>query len=195
MLYHLIASIAASTLSVTWAIRGGSCKPWKPRRWLALLVTPAALIVSLGLHSTAEAKSLDDIIWNMGGVILGAVLFFAAQVMGWGRQMDLGRNDRPDDELFYQVRDWFFKEKSSYHRDLVGLYMRFAQFLVPGLVWYVVNPWYFTIGLAMFLFAPFWWVYEYKKWWARGSQPGYAFVEYAIGAMLAVNVLALVWLT
>lgn len=73
--------------------------------------------------------------------------------------------------------------------------MRFAQFLVPGLVWYVVNPWYFTIGLAMFLFGPFWWVYEYKKWWARGLQPGYAFVEYAIGAMLAVNVLALVWLT
>ena len=192
--FTYLASLAALTLTVTWAIRGGSFKPWKPRRWLALLVTPMALIVSLGLHSTADTNDLMVILWNMGFVTLGSAAFLAAQVMGWGRQMDLGRNDRPDDELFYQVRDWFFESKSSFGRDLMGLYMRFAQFIVPGAIWFLVDPWYFIIGWAMFLFAPLWWVVEYVVWWNKGKQPGFAFVEYVIGGMLAVTVLVLIWL-
>lgn len=194
-----LATFFALTLIVTWPIRGGSFPLWKPRRWLALLVTPIMLSVIFSLHhiATFEWREGEEqwSIFLMGllYINIGSALFLAAQVMGWGRQMDLGRNDRPDDELFYQVRDLFFKEKSSFWRDLTGLYMRFFQFTLASLIWLMVEGYYVILGIAMSLFTPLLWVLEHKLWWSRGVQPGFAFVEYAVGLMMAIVTICIIW--
>jgi hypothetical protein len=114
---------------------------------------------------------------------------FGAQADGWGRQMDLGKNDKPDNETGYQIRNLLFERKSSFTRDLVGLYMRFAQFLVPAICFYFVNPWFILPCLTLALVTPMLWVLEDQMYYSKSKAPVFAFVEVLTGAMLCITTL------
>jgi len=203
MYYYLLSLLLALPLLVTWSYRGGSIpgqQSWGflgKSRPLCLLGTPLFLTWSMwmmldGLDFDSYSSTFD-----MVYLVSGFVLFFGAQTMGWGRQMDLGKNDRPDDEMGWKIRDLIFKEKSSFWRDLTGLYMRMSLFLVPGVVWYVVNPWFMLPCLALFLLAPMLWVLEDRLFYKKGINPvdvapfggklGHSWVEFYIGLMLVIS--------
>lgn len=181
------ASIAlALCLSWTWAWRGGSIPFMKVERRYALPATPLALLGALLLGVPQET------FWDTLMIILGSAAFLGASLDGWGRQMDLGRNDKPDDETGYWIRDWFFNEKSSYRRDLTGLFMRFAQFYPTAIILGFVHPLLTGIGLVMAIGAPLMWVVEDALYWRKGKVPSFAFVEFATGSLLAAVTTALV---
>ena len=103
--------------------------------------------------------------------------------------MDLGRNDNPDNETGHKLRDLLWERKSSFARDLAGLYMRFAQFLVPALCFYLVNPWFALPCVALALATPMLWVLEHQMYYSKDRVPAFAFVEFLTGAMLSVTTL------
>ena len=197
MYYYLLSLLLALPLLVTWSYRGGSIpgqQSWGflgKSRPLTLLGTP--LFLTLSMSMVLYNLNLYSIIL----LLVGSVMFFGAQTMGWGRQMDLGKNDRPDDEMGWQIRDVFFKEKSSYWRDLTGLYMRMALFLIPGAVWYFINPWMALPCISLFLLSPVVWVLEDKWYYKKGINPvdvapfggkiGHSWTEFYIGVILVVS--------
>lgn len=200
MLYYLLSLLLALPLFVTWSYRGGSIpnqQSWGflgKSRPLTLLGTPLFLLLSM----TAVICYKQDLgLVGSSLAFVGFLAFFAAQTTGWGRQMDLGRNDRPDDELGWQIRDIFFDEKSSFSRDLTGLYMRMTQFLIPAALWYFVTPMMALPCVALALLAPLLWVMEHKKFYVKGLNPaehapfggklGHSWVEFYIGAMLFIS--------
>ena len=117
--------------------------------------------------------------------------------MGWGRQMDLGKNDKPDDEMGWQIRDIFFTEKSSYWRDLTGLYMRMSLFLIPAIAWGYVELWMTLPCIVLFLCSPIIWVLEDKWFYKKGINPvdvapfggkiGHSWTEFYIGLTLLLS--------
>lgn len=197
MYYYLLSLLLAVPLLVTWSYRGGSIpgqQSWGflgKSRPLCLLGTP--LFLTLSMSMVLYNLNLYSVIL----LLVGSVMFFGAQTMGWGRQMDLGKNERPDDEMGWQIRDVFFKEKSSYWRDLTGLYMRMGLFLVPAALWYFIDPWMVLPCLTLFLFSPVIWVLEDRWFYKKGINPvdvapfggkiGHSWVEFYIGVMLVVS--------
>ena len=102
-------------------------------------------------------------------MILGFVTLFGAQADGWGRQMDLGRNDNPDNETGHKIRDLLWERKSSFARDLA--------------------PWFALPCVALALATPMLWVLEHKMYYSKDRVPAFAFVEFLTGAMLSVTTL------
>mgnify|MGYP003636721383 CR=1 FL=1 len=183
----MLVTLLSLNLIWAWAYRGGSLfkqQSWGwlgKTRWLCLLATPLFMVLAFAL----AVPSLDWPLWLF--LMGGFVSFFGAQADGWGRQMDLGKNDRPDDETGHELRSLIWKKKSSFARDLTGLYMRFAQFLLPALCFYFVNPWFILPSVSLFLVAPLCWVVEHKVYYSKGTVPGFPFVELLIGGMLAAT--------
>jgi len=178
---YLAITIALS-LSMTWAIRGGSFGPLKERlpRWATLLVTPLALVLPLALVHTG---------WDLWSALLfpvAALAFFAAQADGWGRQMDLGDDPKPDNETGRRLRDMIWEKKSSLPRDLAGLYMRFLQFTPAALALGYISPIYALPVVALMVFTPLLWLAE--RQWIKGTKlyGKLAWVEYATGIMLSL---------
>ena len=188
ILWTLLAFTACLPLTVTWAIRGGSFKPWKPGRAISLALTPLFLVLTLFFATLVWPLNLT----TLALLTIAGIMFAAAQTPGWGRQMDLGRNTNPDDEWGYQIRDKLFDSKSSYARDLTGLFMRFSMFLTVSIPLYFVSPWLSIIGVYMWVAPPLFWVVEHALYWAKNRAPTYAFVEYAVGIGLAVVTAVLV---
>ena len=185
----MIATFLSLNLIWSWAYRGGSLykqQSWGrlgTMRWLTLLAVPLFMVAAF----TLSAPSLG---WSSClALVLGFVTLFGAQADGWGRQMDLGKNDKPDNETGYQIRNLFFERKSSFTRDLVGLYMRFAQFLVPAICFYFVNPWFILPCLTLALVTPMLWVLEDQMYYSKSKAPVFAFVEVLTGAMLCITTL------
>ena len=185
----MLSTLLSFNLIWSWAYRGGSLykqQSWGrlgKTRWLTLLATPlfmtAAFALSMSSHNWIQSIVL----------FVGFLTFFGAQADGWGRQMDLGKNDKPDDETGYRFRDLLFKRKSSFARDLVGLYMRFAQFLIPALWFYFVNPWFILPCVALATVTPLMWVLEDRLFYQQNKVPTFAFVEFAVGGMLCATTL------
>ena len=199
-MWYLLSLLLALPLLVTWSYRGGSIpnqQSWGflgKSRLLTLLGTPLFLTLSM-MSVVCVTQTLSFIeTWSS---VFGFLLFFGAQTMGWGRQMDLGRNDRPDDEMGWQIRDIFFEEKSSFWRDYTGLYMRKSLFLLPAIAWGIVNPWMILPCLFLFLFSPLIWVLEHKWYYEKNINPmdkapfggklGHSWVEFYIGLMLLIS--------
>ena len=80
----------------------------------------------------------------------------AAQADGWGNQMDLGSNDKPDTETGYRIRD------------LTGLFMRMAQFIPATICFYAVAPLAAVIPGFLVVGAPLVWVAEHV--WIKGTR-------------------------
>jgi hypothetical protein len=185
----MIATFLSLNLIWAWAYRGGSLfkqQSWGwlgKTRWLALLAVPLFMTAAFILTSVPTTWQ----VWLP--MVLGFVTLFGAQADGWGRQMDLGKNDNPDNETGYRIRDLLWERKSSFARDLAGLYMRFAQFLVPALCFYFVNPWFALPCVALALATPMLWVLEHKMYYSKDKVPAFAFVEFLTGAMLSVTTL------
>jgi len=182
ILWTILAFTACLPLTVSWSLRGGSFKPWKPGRAISLAVTPLFLVLTLCFATLTFPLNLT----TLGLIVLAGVIFAAAQTPGPGRQMDLGRNSRPDDEWGWQIRDLFFKSKSSFGRDLMGMFMRYAWFLPVAVPLYFISPWLSLIGVYMFIVPPCFQVVEHYVYWMRNKFPTYAFTEYCVGIGLAV---------
>lgn len=185
---ELLGLLLALPLLITWSYRGGSLGP-KWDKWLPSLphivdrtVTPLFIVLSL----ISILLPLTLIQWIALGA--GLALFVWGQIPGWGNQMDLGKNDKPDTEWGHTIRDWFFKSKSSFSRDLVGLYMRMLWFILPAIAWWFVNPLLSIIPLSLVFFGPLIWVTEHNKFWAKGKIPvgifGKSWVEDVFGIMI-----------
>ena len=203
MYYYLLSLLLALPLLVTWSYRGGSIpgqQSWGflgKSRPLTLLGTPLFLMLSM-TTVICTIQTLNNI--DVGCILLGFLLFFGAQTMGWGRQMDLGKNDRPDDEMGWQIRDIFFTEKSSYWRDLTGLYMRMSLFLIPAIAWGYVELWMTLPCIVLFLCSPIIWVLEDKWFYKKGINPvdvapfggklGHSWTEFYIGLTLLLSTVA-----
>lgn len=183
-----LAILVALQASWAWAYRGGSTGlPIPYTRWASLMATPVFVCGALAL-SAPETTGL----YEWGALVLGGILMFSAQADGWGRQMDLGDNDKPDNETGYQIRDLIFESKSSFSRDLVGLYMRMFQFSpVIGAFWFF-DPLSIIIPLFLVLGAPLVWVAEHV--WLKplgpksvpwNDQQPVAWVEWGIGTIVA----------
>lgn len=190
MYLQLILSVFLSlNLAWTWVYRGGSLPFDIPsilrERFLTLLATPIFMGAAFGV-----VLDLEHIWWIVGG----SLAFFAAQADGWGRQADLGRNDRPDDETGYQIRDIFFKSKSSFWRDLTGLYMRFLQFVPSAILFGIAHPVAAIPALVLFLTTPIVWVAEHKKFIKSNQMPkpfwSHSWVEDIVGFILAISTIA-----
>lgn len=185
-----LALVLAAQLVWTWAYRGGSSGfPIPYSRWASLLITPAIIAAAL------VAAPGDAGFYEYAALGLGVLLMFGAQADGWGNQMDLGSNDKPDTETGHKIRDLFFKAKSSFARDLVGLYMRMAQFIPATVAFYVFDPLSAIIPGFLVVGAPLVWVAEHVLIkgtrlqsvtlpWEKGSPV--AWVEWAIGVILAI---------
>jgi hypothetical protein len=111
ILSTILIALFSIPLLVLWSYRGGSLGwNWMPRlpRIGNMASTPLficlCLLIALGIPTLFQALMM----------VLGFAAFVWAQVPGWGRQMDLGKNDKPDDEWGHTIRDWFFVEQSSY---------------------------------------------------------------------------------
>lgn len=188
----LLPLLLSLPLCITWAYRGGSLykqQQWGwlgNTRWVTLLATPLfmTLAFATSILGNLSVLSLENIV----GLVLGFILFFGAQADGWGRQMDLGKNDKPDDETGYKLRDLIWKKKSSFSRDLAGLYMRFAQFLAPALCFGYVKPIFSLSCISLFLLAPLCWVIEHKIYYSKNQVPPFPFVEILIGCILFITV-------
>lgn len=180
--WTILALVTCLPLAISWAVRGGSFKLWKPGRLVSLLMTPLLLVLTLCFAT--QVWLTTPITWGL--LMIAGIMFALAQTPGWGRQMDLGRNTNPDDEWGWQIRDLFFKSKSSYARDLTGLFMRFSMFLPVALPLYFVSPWLALIGVYMWLAPPVFWTIEHAIYWAKKKTPSVAFVEYAVGTGLAL---------
>ena len=196
----LLAIFIAVQCTWTWAYRGGSDGFGIPdlkwgNRLLDVLLTPLAAFGALALAH----PPVGCLEW---GYWLAAVATFAlASADGWGRQMDLGANDKPDDETGHRIRDLIFKSKSSFTRDLTGLFMRFAKYLpcaLPAALWWGPGA---AIPLFMFVGVPLLWVLEHKHFrtayfdsvhlpWAEGQRVAY--VEWAVGGSLAALTVLLI---
>tara|TARA_R110000744_G_scaffold82912_1_gene162884 strand:- start:59 stop:718 length:660 start_codon:yes stop_codon:yes gene_type:complete len=199
-MYYYLSLLLALPLLVTWSYRGGSIpgqQSWGflgKSRPLTLLGTPLFLMLSM-TTVICTTQTLNNI--DIGCILLGFLLFFGAQTMGWGRQMDLGKNDRPDDEMGWQIRDMFFTEKSSYWRDLTGLYMRMSLFLIPAIAWGYVELWMTLPCIVLFLCSPIIWVLEDKWFYKKGINPvdvapfggkiGHSWTEFYIGLTLLLS--------
>jgi len=146
------------------------------------MLTPLFLVLTLFFATLTFPLNLT----TLGLIVLAGAIFAAAQTPGHGTQMDLGRNNKPDDEWGWQIRDLFFKSKSSFGRDLMGMFMRYAWFLFVSIPLYFVNPWLSLIGIYMFLAPPCLQVVEHYVYWMRNKVPTFAFVEYTVGIGLAV---------
>ena len=202
-MYYYLSLLLALPLLVTWSYRGGSIpgqQSWGflgKSRPLTLLGTPLFLMLSM-TTVICTTQTLNNI--HIGCILLGFLLFFGAQTMGWGRQMDLGKNDRPDDEMGWQIRDIFFTEKSSYWRDLTGLYMRMSLFLIPAIAWGYVELWMTLPCIVLFLCSPIIWVLEDKWFYKKGINPvdvapfggkiGHSCTEFYIGLTLLLSTVA-----
>lgn len=181
----------------TWLYRGGSTGLAVPyTRWASLLATPLVICGALALAAPQGTG-----VYEWGALVLSGVFMFAAQADGWGRQFDLGRNDKPDDETLYWVRDWFFKEKSSFARDLTGLFMRMAQFIPSAVAMWFFDPLAAIIPAFLVVGAPLVWVAEHKWLYPLGrrtvpwnDQQGVAWAEWGIGIGLAVTTIVAVLL-
>jgi hypothetical protein len=182
-----IILLSSLILCVTWIYRGGSLHwDWLPNlhRFFDLLVTP--FFVGLALAAAAWPLSFIQI----GLLILGIAIFTGAQAPGWGRQMDLGRDPGRDDEWGWQIRDFIFgKEKpvinedgtqpvdwkgrpmyhGNFYRDLTGLYMRFAWFLLAAIPFFFVHPLMSIVPIVLFIGGPLVWVREYKLFSKYGN--------------------------
>ena len=199
-MYYYLSLLLALPLLLTWSYRGGSIpgqQSWGflgKSRPLTLLGTPLFLMLSM-TTVICTTQTLNNI--DIGCILLGFLLFFGAQTMGWGRQMDLGKNDRPDDEMGWQIRDMFFTEKSSYWRDLTGLYMRMSLFLIPAIAWGYVEMWMTLPCIVLFLCSPIIWVLEDKWFYKKGINPvdvatfggkiGHSWTEFYIGLTLLLS--------
>jgi hypothetical protein len=213
-----IILISSLILCVTWLYRGGSLH-WKfvpdLPRFFDLAATPLFISLAIG----AAAWPLTLIQWIALGIAFG--LFTAAQAPGWGRQMDLGRDTGRDDEWGWKIRDMIFGEEKpmidpttgkqpidwkgrpkfhgNFYRDLTGLYMRMAWFILPAIAAYFVSPLAAIIGLVTWLGSPIVWVVEYKLFnkygygnntKSRDASPiGTSWVEFWNGVMIAVTTL------
>ena len=181
----MLTTILSLNLIWAWVYRGGSMfkqQSWGwigRKRWLALLAVPLVMVSAFAL--AVPSLELSVIL----GLLFGFIALFGAQADGWGRQMDLGRNDNPDNETGHRLRDLLWKRKSSFTRDLVGLYMRFGQFLIPALCFYFANPWFALPCVALFAVGPLCWVVEHKLYYSVGKVPVIPFVEILIGGLLA----------
>lgn len=171
-----------------WLIRGGSLPGfrWMPR-WATLAVTPVVIAAALAIDRPSSAW------WQWLALALFVVAFFAAQAGGWGRQMDLGSDDKPDDETGHRIRDLIWESQSSFSRDLVGLYMRMAQFLGAAIAVWFWSPLAIVVPLSLVIAAPLVWVAEHvwikpTAWFGRA-----AWVEMTIGAMLSVTTMLACW--
>jgi hypothetical protein len=187
ILSTILIALFSIPLLVLWSYRGGSLGwNWMPRlpRIGDMASTPLficlCLLIALGIPTLFQALMM----------VLGFAAFVWAQVPGWGRQMDLGKNDKPDDEWGHTIRDWFFVEQSSYKRDLVGLYMRMAWFFIPAFFWFFVHPLAAIIPLSVALLGPQIWVLEDKIFWKKNKLPvspiGHSWVEFYFGVMIAL---------
>lgn len=194
----LINLLISTGLIWSWAYRGGSLGvKFLDYRWFLLLTTP--LFVCLPFLSTV---GLPDV-WFQADLselepfhflILTFAFFYAAQADGFGRNMDLGDDPKPDNETLYWVRDWFFKEKSSFNRDLTGLFMRFGlQFLPATIAGFYATPGLGFACLFMMFGPPLIWVAEKKfikgtKLWGKklpwSDEQEIAWVEWSIGICL-----------
>lgn len=192
-----LAFLAALQCGWAWAYRGGSSGlPIPYARWFSLLLTPALIVLaySLAVELTMIERAL---------LVLFAAAYAGASAPGWGRRMDLGSNDLPDDEWGARIRDAVFASKSSFSRDLVGLYMRMLWFVPAGLILGWLAPVLALPVAALVLLAPMIWVAEHK-WikptaWAAVTLPwnrrkSVAWVEWGIGAMNALTTCAAVLL-
>ena len=186
---ELLILLLSLPLCITWAYRGGSLykqQQWGwlgNTRWLTLLATPLFITVT---YTVSMSESLTT--GNIIGLLFGFISFFGAQADGWGRQMDLGRDSKPDNETGYKLRDLIWEKKSSFSRDLAGLYMRFAQFLVPAVCFGYVNFWFSIPCVTLFLLAPLCWVIEDKIYYSKNQVPPFAVVEFTTGCILFITV-------
>ena len=189
----ILAVFIALQLSWAWAYRGGSLPFSVPfpfnKRPVELLSTPLFIAVSLALVITPASP------WDYAWLAAGVAAFMGAESVGWGRQMDLGKNDKPDNEWGWQIRDLFFKEKSSFRRDLTGLFMRMSIFMIVTPFWWQFSPLAaIAIPVSLFLGGPAIWVAEDVFWWRKNPNvgPPFAIVEYGIGIMLSVVTVAII---
>jgi hypothetical protein len=191
----MITILLILPITISWAYRGGSLPKqqewgWVGKtRWLTLLATP---LFTCGALWTAAPEPFS--LGTIGLMALSFVLFFAAQADGWGRQMDLGKDPKPDDETGHGLRDLIWEEKSGFLRDLTGLYMRFSQFLGSAFALTFISPWATLPSVSLWLLAPIAWVIEDKIWYQKELRPPFPFVEYSIGALIAVTTALACWM-
>lgn len=183
--------ITAIPLLFLWSWRGGSLN-WK-EKWPKLVpsfpqiidraLTPAFIVFTL-LFGLGFGLLFQQWI----ALFIGFCLFLWGTIPGWGNQMDLGKNDKPDTEWGHSIRDMFFKSKSSFSRDLVGLYMRMAWFYLPAIAWWFVNPIISLIPLSLAIIGPLIWVAEHRLYWSKNKTPhgyfGDSWVEDTFGVMI-----------
>lgn len=171
-----------------WAFRGGSLGNTETPRWLNLLVTPIAFLVQAicVLIGTGEVT-----LFSLYLLALAAALFVFAETPGWGRQFDLGRDDKPDDELFHKLRDIIWgDEKSSFGRDLTGLAMRFALFLLPVIPLSLSSIPMMVIPFVLLAFVGYGgYVLEHFLIYQKGKTPTKPYAEYFSGAVFGLGTL------
>ena len=186
-----LAILVALQAAWAWAYRGGSDGFGLPdlpvmNRFVDMLLTPLFVCGSLALVA-------DATLYEYAALGLGGLLMLGAQADGWGRQMDLGDNDKPDNETGYRLRDLFFKSKSSFGRDLTGLFMRMAQFIPSAVAMWFFDPLAAIIPGFLAFGTPLVWVFEHfalKRFGSRfvpwnPTQP-VAWAEWIIGAINAI---------
>ncbi len=201
----MIAVFFALLTAPAWPYRGGSVLKWLPKWLRARPIPQIATPLFIGLAFLASAP-FDVVTSFLIGA--GAVAFVLASFDGWGRQMDLGRDGKPDDETGSGFRQWFFEKiynvfgdtpitpgsiwhdilvrKSHFWRDLLGLYMRFAQYAGAAIIWGFAG-WAFAVpAIFMVGLAPLAWVIEHHLYHSKGRYLGWAFSEWVTGSALAV---------
>jgi hypothetical protein len=180
--------IVALPLLILWSWRGGSLG-WKNVPSFPHIIDRALTPIFITLTLLFGLNFPLDI-YELGLLLGGAVAFLWGEIPGWGRQMDLGKNDKPDDEWGSKIRDLFFKSKSSFARDLVGLYMRMAWFIIPAVIWGLLHPIIALLPLSLVFLGPLIWVSEHKLFWAKGKLPkgpfGESWVEDVFGIMIFI---------
>ena len=148
--------IVASPLLILWSWRGGSLG-WKNVPSFPHIIDRALTPIFITLTLLFGLNFPLDI-YELGLLLGGAIAFLWGEIPGWGRQMDLGKNDKPDNEWGSKIRDLFFKSKSSFARDLVGLYMRMAWFIIPAVIWGLLHPIIALLPLSLVFLGPLIWV-------------------------------------
>lgn len=185
-----LAILVALQAAWAWAYRGGSSGlPIPYTRWASLLATPVFVCGALALTAPASSGVYEWI-----ALALGGLLMFAAQADGWGRQMDLGDNTKPDNETGSWLRDLLWDRKSSFPRDLVGLFMRMFQFVPAVAAFWFFDPLSALVPAFLVIGAPLVWVAEHL--WIKGTplaavklpwaDKTVAWVEWGIGAVVAL---------
>lgn len=191
-----------------WSLRGGSLPDFIPSdnrvpKVIKMAVTP--LFASLAV---ASSMSYDLSLFQWGYLATYFALFYWAQVPGLGRQFDLGRDHKRDDEWGWQIRDMIYgKEKprydaqgvhqkdaqgnlmyiGNYDRDLMGLRMRFGLwFTLAAIPAFFVHPVAIIVPLVFAFWSPQVWVSEYKHFWSKDKIPSrpfgfHSWVEWHIG--------------